>query len=581
MKNPVISQFYEARKQELIRLGVLDPTGKTVLNEHKMPKSIFTYHPQSYFARRIDKVKSLWRDIWFENECACLFGDPGVGKSSLAFQIAEHIADKGYGVLYVDFDNIEHQYESKGWRQPGNCLVETVTIDPNADFAEAIDYRKLLDSIEATFLDAETPVIVIDDISCLCPMRDCERTRRVIQRFRYWLRKYFVSILVIAHARKHPEGLPLGIQHLTGARQLAYGFDAIFTLNEVTSPTHSGTATHYVKQLKARNSTLAAPATAVLPFRFEYVDDPHMLFDSEEEYDESRLPTCFKPYYRFKATGNKATEREFINIPADATPEQVEQFVNFCDTRGWSVRQIAEHLHIGKSTVHRILARRYAALTTPSPSETSSVKNCPTVPSQEPVGTSHALSISPVGASEQKEDLFLDLQDFSRSDPQTPAGSPCCGSTAAPSESSDPISPAVDKPVRAEQNKDRGEVKRNHKVLGEIAKHELCEAQRVVPKALQLDSTPGNDAQSSISPVGAAQPKEDLFLDLQDFSRSDPQTPAGSPCCGSTAAPTESSDPTDDDYEDDYDDDDKPYDQPWDPCAYEEPVTRDTPPEGW
>ncbi|MBO4813576.1 MAG: hypothetical protein J5523_01310 [Muribaculaceae bacterium] len=44
--------------------------------------------------------------------------------------------------------------------------------------------------------------------------------------------------------------------------------------------------------------------------------------------------------------------------------------------------------------------------------------------------------------------------------------------------------------------------------------------------------------------------------------------------------PSESSENSDNP-DDQPDDDDQPYDQPWDPCAYEEPVTSDTPPEGW
>ncbi len=387
-----------------------------------MPQSVFTSSPQSVFAQRISHAQSLWRDIWYENECVCLFGDPGLGKSTLAFQIAEEIADKGYGVIYIDFDNIDHQYESKGLKQIGNCLVDTLYINPSEDFADAINYKKLLSSIEAEILENEASVIVIDDISYLCPMRDCERTRRVLQQFRFWLRKYFVSILVIAHARKHPEGLPLGINHLTGSRQLAYAFDAVFTLNEVTSPTFADTCTHYVKQLKARNSSLAAPSTQVLPLRFEYVDDPHMLFDEGEEVNEAMLPTCFKPFYRFKITDQKVSERDLTNIPSTANPRQVEQFIFFCDIRGWSVRQIAEHMHISKSTVHRILARRYDSLVTYSPSDISSVKKCPIVPtpSTEPSHLSApSVATIPDEATQQEDSSHTDSNPLSDNEQNT------------------------------------------------------------------------------------------------------------------------------------------------------------------
>lgn len=467
MISPAIGQFQEARKQELIRLGVLDPSGNTVINEYKMPQSLFTGYSQLFRARRIEKAQSLWRDIWFENECACLFGDPGVGKSSLAYLIAEQVADEGHNVIYIDFDNIDHQYTSKGWRRPGHSLVEKLTIRPDTDFADAIDYKKLLKSIEVEFLDNEASVIVIDDISYLCPMHDCERTRRVLQQFRLWLRKYFVSILVVAHARKHPEGLPLSLTHLTGSRQLAYAFDSIFTLNEVTSPLHTDVCTHYVKQLKARNSAIVAHAGAVVPLRFEYVATPQMAFGDLSDVPENCID-FFKPYYRFVHTGQKVSERELINIPNGASQQQIDAFIHRCDANGWSIRQIAEHTPISKSAIHRILTQPKSSEhqeSTPSSSDESSTKICPIVPpSPEPAESAEPVTTTPA------EDV-----------------------------------PCVETPLQPQQ---------------------------------EIPATAGFACQ---------------------------------PLCESPT-PTENSEPSEDE---EYEDDDKPFDKPWDPCAYEEPVSRD------
>ena len=356
MKTPVVSQFQESRKQELIRLKVLDPTGKHEVAPNNYPRNIFTFDSQSPMTDRITNANSLWRNIWFENECMCLFGDPGVGKSSLAYQIAEQVADEGREVVYFDFDNIDHQYCAKGKRGINRGLVRNLTIDPDTPFADAVNYRIVLKSIESSFLQAGADIIVIDDISFLCPMRDCERTRRVLQQFRYWMQKYFVSILVIAHARKHPEGLPLTLDHLTGSRQLAYAFDSIITLNKVISPQHTTTSTHYVKQLKARNSRILAHQNAVIAMRWELLTDPKPLFEEGEEIPE---PTylLFQPFYRFCVTSTQAIEKELINIPVDATRDQILEFVHSCDERGWSVRQIAEHTHYSKSTVHLMLSQ--------------------------------------------------------------------------------------------------------------------------------------------------------------------------------------------------------------------------------
>ena len=149
MKTPVVSQFQESRKQELIRLKVLDPTGKHEVAPNNYPRNIFTFDSQSPMTDRITNANSLWRNIWFENECMCLFGDPGVGKSSLAYQIAEQVADEGREVVYFDFDNIDHQYCSKGKRGINRGLVRNLTIDPDTPFADAVNYRIVLKSIES------------------------------------------------------------------------------------------------------------------------------------------------------------------------------------------------------------------------------------------------------------------------------------------------------------------------------------------------------------------------------------------------------------------------------------------------
>lgn len=90
--------------------------------------------------------------------------------------------------------------------------------------------------------------------------------------------------------------------------------------------------------------------------------------------------------------------------------------------------------------------------------------------------------------------------------------------------------------------------------------------------------------------------KPDQYINLPPYFPDDEETPAqepestvGSPsmataptpspvCCDANATPTETSESSENSEspDDDYEDDDKPFDKPWDPCAYEEPVSRDT-----
>ena len=47
--------------------------------------------------------RSLWDCFWYEGELSCLFADSNVGKSILAVQIADRIAQTD-NVLYLDFE---------------------------------------------------------------------------------------------------------------------------------------------------------------------------------------------------------------------------------------------------------------------------------------------------------------------------------------------------------------------------------------------------------------------------------------------------------------------------------------------
>ena len=215
-KSPIQQQFELARKQALIKQGLLDEDGNQPTNPYLQElaqlnekPSIFSHRNDDINAPAIDHAEPLWENVWFENECACIFGDPNIGKSTLAFQIACNVADSGRNVIYFDFENMMHQYHSRSWApeqfiKPDNLLIDHFAQDTT--FEQMTDRRLILDHIEQEFLKLNAPVIIIDDITQICPMRNNRKTHRVLRRLRQWLNQYHVSILVIAHASHHHEG---------------------------------------------------------------------------------------------------------------------------------------------------------------------------------------------------------------------------------------------------------------------------------------------------------------------------------------------------------------------------------------
>ena len=385
-KSPIHQQFELARKQALIKQGLLDENGNEPTNSYLQElaqlnekPSIFSHRNDDIHAPAIDHAEPLWENVWFENECACIFGDPNIGKSTLAFQIACNVADSGRNVIYFDFENMMHQYHSRSWApeqfiKPDNLLIDHFAQDTT--FEQMTDRRLILDHIEQEFLKLNAPVIIIDDITQICPMRNNRKTHRVLRRLRQWLNQYHVSILVIAHASHHHEGTPLAMKHLTGDRQLAYAFDSIVSLNDIPAGTTADGATHYIKQLKARNAPIQIHNEAVttLKLKDRFDDEACQLLAKkfqDKGYDQETIQQQLEQqrgriFFYFLTMQEKASENQLLFLPLDATPEQRLTFIHDTFAKGWSIRTIAAHCCTPKTTVHRLLATPKPSFNSPS-----------------------------------------------------------------------------------------------------------------------------------------------------------------------------------------------------------------------
>ena len=382
---PILQQFEAARRRKLIEVGYLDQNGNEYQDEDmrmcahsRLPRSIFSDRNDSLEVPLIESAQSLWENVWFENECACLFGDPNIGKSTLAFYIASAVACDGRNVLYIDFENMIHNYFSKCWTdlqflKPDNLMVRHYS--QNTSVEDMTNRDRILESIESDILDLDTPVIIIDDITHICPLRNCNKTQKVLRRLRQWINHLHVSILVIAHSTHHQEGTPLNMKHLTGDRQLAYAFDSIFSLNDIPAGTATDGATHYIKQIKARNAPLQLHNNAVITLKMKtHYDEEERegLIQhnrergvSEEAIQRGLENLMGRKFFHFYITARGANELQLLFLPLDATRQQQLTFIHDTFSKGWSIRNIAAHTHLSKSTIHRLLS-------TPQDDETSS-----------------------------------------------------------------------------------------------------------------------------------------------------------------------------------------------------------------
>ena len=84
--------------------------------------------------------RSLWDCFWYEGELSCLFADSNVGKSILAVQIADRIAQTD-NVLYLDFELSEKQFQLRYTNEHGNLYSF-----PERLYRVSLDCDSLLDA---------------------------------------------------------------------------------------------------------------------------------------------------------------------------------------------------------------------------------------------------------------------------------------------------------------------------------------------------------------------------------------------------------------------------------------------------
>ena len=176
----------------------------------------------------------LWHGLWYQGEMACLFGEPNVGKTILAMQIANELNKRGLKTLYFDFENAAHQFKSRYKTDKfdycsGDADFIVKLLNPNNSTAP-LDSRSILDYIKKDFLTERAPVIIIDDITHLIGSGDQADVRFVLNTLRSWTQLFLVSILVLAHSRRRKPSSLTTIESLAGSFEYSYAFDSIFSL---------------------------------------------------------------------------------------------------------------------------------------------------------------------------------------------------------------------------------------------------------------------------------------------------------------------------------------------------------------
>ena len=295
----------------------------------------------SMAARSLPAV-DLWHGLWYQGEMACLFGEPNVGKTILAMQIANVLSKRGLKTFYYDFENAAHQFKARYKTDKsdpnssdGNYIVKP--LNPNYSNAK-LDSRSVLEYIKKDFTTERAPVIIIDDITHLIGSGDPADVRYVLNTLRSWTQHFLVSILVLAHSKRRKPSSLTTIDTLAGSFEYSYAFDSIFSLTRANQyNAEHNNITHYIKHHKNRMGPVIYHDLNVITVKFGR--------------DENNGFLQFNDFY----TGGN--ERQLLRDYGYSTSEQINKAILQYKKLSFSTREIANIVGCSQSHVSRTIRK--------------------------------------------------------------------------------------------------------------------------------------------------------------------------------------------------------------------------------
>ena len=284
--------------------------------------------------------KKLWKEFWYENEVCCLLADANVGKSILAVQIGNSIAEKlpkDETALYYDFELSKKQFELRYTDDKNKSTFKFsdkfIRVELNAD--KVRDYCEatkesfddvIINAIEANIKKFNSKILIVDNLSWLVNMKDTATTAgKLMKRLCELKKEYGASILVLSHTPKRNLGSPLTQNSLSGSKKLTNFFDAMFAVGmSLKDP-----SLRYIKQIKVRTGEFKYDANHVEICKIEksgsFLGFTHIGYSTEEEQlkGSQNIP-CVKGISK-KLKGKRINKRMFRSHLASAQIDLVSQ----------------------------------------------------------------------------------------------------------------------------------------------------------------------------------------------------------------------------------------------------------------
>lgn len=273
--------------------------------QEKLEKSFITFDPfYDYIeeGKKMEAPKELIPHILVEHETTILFGDTGLGKSTLAMQIACEVAEQGYDVasgigqgaigeqgephkkrvLYVNFELSQQQWAKRFQNKavPKNLFIANIDYTLMHDVT---DQSHILDEIQRIAVENEIKVVIVDNLTNLCiNSKEGGEAGNIMLQLISLRMTHNWTMLILAHVPKRKPCDPLSLNDLAGSKILSNLADNVIGLNK----SKKDKSARYIIQLKYRSFPIELDYKNVQELRLTINDD--WLHFEYGDYDEER-----------------------------------------------------------------------------------------------------------------------------------------------------------------------------------------------------------------------------------------------------------------------------------------------------
>jgi predicted ATP-dependent serine protease len=296
------------------------------LSVQPIVSNIQTFYEYLENAKKESDLKKLFGDFCHAGELIIIAGKAGVGKSTLAYTLADGIArgtnilmqineNEPQTVLYYDFELTGKHIKKRfgNYQPPDNFYrpdVNKMLVETNGIFN--------FDMVEDGIIETGAKVVIIDNISAISvkTTSDMQSSLELIKRASIVKNKYDITLIFVAHTPKISENRSLNLYDIAGASSIHNLIDSAIIINKSCKDVN----TRFIKSVKNRSSQELDKVLVCkindenwLHFEYECWDDEKNHIAVDDVKDKKRLENLKEICLKIFDENNEYNHSEFCS----------------------------------------------------------------------------------------------------------------------------------------------------------------------------------------------------------------------------------------------------------------------------